>query len=138
MSDPFSEFIGVPFRDRGRTLEGADCWGLFRLAIWKVAGLELPMYDEHYASSIERRVNAEMIRGGMGDWQEVPAGTEQRCDGILMKDGRWDSHIALVVQRGRMLHTYQGGASCVDRYLDSPFRERLIAFYRHRSFREAA
>lgn len=133
MVDPFAEFVGVPFLDRGRTLMGADCWGLFRLALLKVAGLELPTYDD-YASVVERRVNAEMIRGGMGDWRQVPAGQEQRFDGMLMKDGRYDSHIGLVVQRGRMLHTYQGASSCVDRYHDSPFREQLIGFWRHRSF----
>jgi hypothetical protein len=108
-----------------------------RLALLEVAGLELPAYDDHYTSSLERRVNAEMIKGGMGDWQKVPAGQEQRFDGILMKDGRFDSHIGLVTQRGRMLHTYQGASSCIDRYNASPFRERFIAFYRHRSFVEA-
>lgn len=133
MADPFDEFVGIPFRDLGRTLDGADCWGLFRLALLKVAGLELPAYDEHYASAIERRVKAEMIRGGMGDWQEVVAGHEQRFDGILMKDGRFDCHIALVTLPGRMLHIYQGGTSCVDRYHNSPFRERIVSFWRHRS-----
>jgi cell wall-associated NlpC family hydrolase len=133
MADPFDEFVGIPFLDRGRTVEGADCWGLFRLALLKVAGLELPAYDEHYASCVERRANADMIQGVIGDWQEVPAGGEERFDAILMRDGRFDSHIALVTRPGRMLHTYQGGQSCVDRYLNSPFRERIVRFYRHRS-----
>jgi signal transduction protein with GAF and PtsI domain len=64
----------------------------------------------------------------------VAPGAEQRLDGIVMRDGRHESHIALVARSGLMLHTYQGGASCIDRYHNSPFRERLIAFYRHRAF----
>jgi hypothetical protein len=100
----------------------------------EVAGLALPAYDEHYASVIERKLNEEMIKGVVGDWRQIPAGSEQRFDGIVMRDGRYESHIGLVTQPGRMLHTYQGGASCNDRYQTSPFRERIIAFYRHQSF----
>jgi cell wall-associated NlpC family hydrolase len=134
MADPFAEFIGIPFVNRGLTLAGADCWGLFRLALQKVAGLELPAYDDQQVSLAERRIKAEMIRGSMGDWHEIAAGSERRFDGILMRDGRFDSHIGLVVQPGRMLHTYQGSASCVDRYQSSPFRERIVGFWRHRAF----
>lgn len=138
MADPFDEFVGIPFVDRGRTVDGADCWGLLRLALLKVAGLELPAYDEHYASCTERRANADMIQGSLGDWQEVVRGREQRFDAIVMKDGRFDSHIALVTRPGRMLHTYQGGTSCVDRYAYSPFRERIVSFWRHRSLAKDA
>lgn len=135
MADPFDEFVGIPFLDRGRTVAGADCWGLTRLALLKVAGLELPAYDEHYSSASERRINAEMIDGksSMGDWCEVAAGSEQRFDVVVMRDGRFHSHMALVTRPGRMLHTYQGSGSCVDRYHNSPFREKVVAFYRHRS-----
>jgi cell wall-associated NlpC family hydrolase len=134
MGDPLDRLIGIPFVDRGRTVDGADCWGLSRLAMLRGASVDLPPYDEHYASCAERRLNDEMIRGSMGDWREVPAGAEQRFDVVLMKDGKWVSHIGLVTHPGRMLHTYQGGASCNDRYNDSPFRERVVAFYRHRHF----
>lgn len=132
MADPFDQFVGIPFLDRGRTLDGADCWGLTRLALMEIAGLEVPAYDEHYASAIERRANAEMIKGSLGDWVQVLPGTEKRFDCIIMRDGRFESHLALVTQPGRMLHTYQGSASCIDRYRNSPFRERIVAFYRHR------
>lgn len=134
MADPFDEFVGVPFVARGRAMDGADCWGLFRLALLKVAGLEVPSYDELYSTVLERRINAELIRGRMGPWFQVPTGQEQRFDGILLRDGRHESHIALVTRPGRMLHTYRGGSSCVDRYRNSPFREKLAGFYRHQAF----
>lgn len=134
MADPFDKFIGIPFRERGRALDGADCWGLFRLALLLIADLDLPSYDEHYSSVREREVNARMIRGGAASWLHVQAGREQRFDGVLMRDGRYDSHIGLVVRPGYMLHTYQGGTSCIDRYRNSPFRERLVGFYRHQAF----
>jgi cell wall-associated NlpC family hydrolase len=36
-----AELIHVPYAEDGRTLEGADCWGLARLAL-EVLGFELP------------------------------------------------------------------------------------------------
>lgn len=137
MADPFDQFVGIPFVDHGRGRDGADCWGLVRLALQKVANLDLPSYDEHYASVSERRLNDEMIKGSMGDWLPVVAGSERGCDVIVMRDGKYESHIALVTRPGRMLHTYQGGASCVDRYHNPPFKQRIVSFYRHRALLDA-
>jgi len=130
--DPFRGLIGIPFRDRGRTREGADCWGLTRLALSEVAGVQVPAYDANYASASERRANAELIAGEKGDWFAVPTGSERALDVVILRDGRHESHLALVTQPGRMLHTYQDGTSCVDRYDESPFAEKVVGFYRHR------
>lgn len=136
MADPFDEFVGIPFREHGRGMDGADCWGLFRLALLKVANLEVPSYDELYSSVLERKVNAELIRGRLGPWFPVPEGAEKRCDGILLRDGRFESHIALVTRPGLMLHIYQGSLSCIDRYRGNSFALRVVGFWRHQSLAE--
>jgi len=137
MDDPLATLVGIPFVDHGRTAAGADCWGLFRLAVLEIAGLDLPAYEDHYLSVAERKANADMIRGVVGDWRPVPAGEERSLDGIIMRDGRYESHVGLVVKPGLMLHTYQGGSSCVDRYHNSPFRERIVSFHRHAALENA-
>lgn len=38
------QFIGVPYKERGRDLTGCDCYGFVRLVLLK-QGIALPLYD---------------------------------------------------------------------------------------------
>lgn len=130
--DPWAALVGIPFVPGGRTAQGADCWGLHRLATLQLAGVELPSYAHLYADTSEVAANAALIAGHMADWRQVPAGTERALDCVLYRVGSYAGHVATVVRPGRMLHTYSGASSRVDYYRTGLFRERIVGFYRHK------
>ena len=41
-------YVGLPWLDRGRTADGADCWGLVRLVLAGHFGVEVPSYLDDY------------------------------------------------------------------------------------------
>lgn len=129
--DPWAAYVGIPFEAHGRSRRGADCWGLHRLVLEQLAGVLVPSYGELYCSTREAEANARLLAGQMGDWLEVPEGSEQAFDGVLMRVGRHACHVATVVAPGRMLHTYAGSRSHIDNYRSGFLKERIVGFYRH-------
>lgn len=128
----FSLLVGIPFLAGGRTREGCDCWGLHRLALAEVWGIQLPAYSDLYADCAELAESERLIRERLDSWAEVPPGEEGPSCAILLRVGRHASHIGTVVSRGKMLHTYSGSRSRVDCYRDRPFKERVVGFFRLR------
>lgn len=128
----FGRYVGLPWIDRGRTLNGLDCWGLIYLINLNERGLELPCYADRYATAADRRALDRLIGNEIDDWDEIAAGQEQLWDCILMRDGRTETHIGLVVAPGRMLHVAQGKTSVIENYRSGVWRHRVVGFFRYR------
>lgn len=129
----FDAYVGIPYADRGRTRAGCDCYGLVRLVMGDLAGVDLPSFAEDYLTSADRAALATLIAGEIAPWQPVALGAEQSFDGVLLRVGRSLSHIGLVVTPGRMLHVSEGGTSCIESYRAPPWSLRLAGLYRYRS-----
>ena len=48
----YNKYIGLPYKENGRSTEGVDCWGLARLFYKHELGIELPSYTELYAGTV--------------------------------------------------------------------------------------
>ncbi len=132
-------YIGIPYRDKGRTGRGLDCWGLVRLVYADLLGIELPSYDDSYVSAggdlSERQQIAAIVAGAQagGDWIEV--GKPDEFDILVFRIGRHDSHVAIWAGQRRMLHVEETGDS-VRLELASQWLPRLAGIHRHRQAAE--
>lgn len=129
----FDGYVGLPFLEGGRDRRGIDCWGLLRMVYAERLGIDLPSFSGAYTLA-DRQATADLMAGHMGQWREVPAGSEQPYDGVLMAARRNPSHIGIVIGNGRMLHVELGNRptwSMIDEYNSSHLRRRLLGFYRH-------
>lgn len=122
-----SDYVGIPFRDHGRTREGLDCWGLYRLVARERFGLELADFD--YVAG-DRRSHDGMIRGA-NDW--LPVVVPGPGDAVLFRLGGAACHIGMVLAPGMMLHARDGYAACIERFRSPLWARRLEGFYRHPS-----
>jgi len=125
-----ADYIGLPFREKGRDRDGLDCWGLVRLVLAERFGLTLPSYDDDYACSLELEENARLIAGRKGDWAEVPEGGEQAGDVLLLRMDGHECHVGIVAAPGIMLHIEAGHDAVWDRYRGLRWKNRVVGVYR--------
>lgn len=126
------EFVGIPWRDLGRTRDGCDCWGLV-LLVFRDLGIELPALHEAYSTAADHRQVAGLVDGVRGDWSPINAGSERPFDAILFTQGRIPSHVGIVVKPGKMLHLAERQSSLIETYRDGKWHHRIEGFYRHKA-----
>ncbi len=141
-SDWVEQYIGIPFKERGRGRDGCDCYGLCRL-IWKEQfGLELPDYLTTYESAKSgKEVQATLTDNCLHnpEWNLIPYGKERLGDVAFMKgyykvEGKWmaaDMHVGLILAPGFLIHTESGIDSSIANYHQRLFKNRIVNFYRH-------
>jgi cell wall-associated NlpC family hydrolase len=127
-----SDYVGLPFKNRGRTRGGIDCWGLFRLVQSEVFGIEQPSYEDSYVSVREKEVVNTLISGSKElteEWSQIPQEAARVGDCILLF--RWgEYHLGVVAYPGKFLHVEING-SLIEDYTTSKYRSQIAGFYRY-------
>ena len=105
MMHDLSQYVGLPYVERGRDRSGVDCWGLPVLAYRELLGIELPHYVD--APCIEERAELDTLIASQreaGPWRTVER--PQALDVALMRVGGYVSHVGLWDGHGRVLHAF--------------------------------
>lgn len=127
-----SPFVGLPWADKGRTLDGCDCWGLVRL-VYAGHGVDLPSYSDLYATPADREAVSGLIAGHQLGWTEIPSRQERPLDLVLMTEAGIARHIGIVARPGLVLHMVPGRESVIEPYTTGKLSRRLAGFFRHKS-----
>jgi cell wall-associated NlpC family hydrolase len=125
-----ASYIGLPFKFRGRTREGVDCWGLVRLVLNEVYGKSLPSFDLIEKPSIPefaQLIDAELALLNIPQVQCPLAG-----DIVVMRCGRFPCHVGLYIGDGYVLHSDILGRdlSKLDRVTSPRIAARIEGYYR--------
>lgn len=123
--------IGVPYRNKGRDLLGADCWGLLRLFYIQEMGIMLPSYDEHYTDAFDKESTESAIETFSNDWTKVDI--PQYGDAVKLRLMGHPCHVGVYLEHAEFLHTQSGHDSCIDRLDGVKWKNRIDGFYRHKS-----
>lgn len=125
-------YVGVPYKDKGRSLEGVDCWGVPYLVLRELAGVEVPSYTESYAGAAEvREVSALFGQLNSWPWRPVELGQEREFDVAFFRTGNCASHCGIVVKPGWMLHVLDGYHARVEEFTGGRWSLRLLGIARH-------
>lgn len=125
-----SDYVGIPFKEKGRDRNGCDCWGLVRLVLAERYGFDLPDLSDGYATTKDAAAIVGLYDGEKSNWRKVEQG--QPGDVLVLRIKGRPTHVGLVIGEGRFLHVDRGIDATIERY-DSPhWRNRVEAFYRHR------
>lgn len=128
-----NKYVGIPYQAHGRTLRGADCYGLARIVLENEYGIKLPSYDSDYTESIEREA-LENILEGRNDWVRIAS--PQEGDIIILRARVNYFHVGIMVSPSRFLNCRPNVGSVVEE-LSSPFwSSKIEGFYRHTSQKE--
>lgn len=106
----WSDYIGIPFVDGGRTREGLDCWGLVRLVYMDHFGIELPSLAGIYQNASDGPALLELPGLLLPDWSPV-AMRPFAVARFGHRDGR--QHVGIVTDRRLMLNAERGNGVCL-------------------------
>jgi cell wall-associated NlpC family hydrolase len=126
----FDRFVGIPYKDKGRDYDGSDCWGLLYLVYRDLLGIEIPTYSEAYKNGSDYEEVARLIESRKRTWKRVED-KPKKYDGILIRYGRYNSHVGVFISRNSFIHVQEGGFSVVDDLKSHRWRDRVVGFYRH-------
>ncbi|MCD6262277.1 MAG: C40 family peptidase [Deltaproteobacteria bacterium] len=128
-----TQFIGIPFKPKGRSYDGVDCWGLVWLFARDILNIKLPSYSDRYLNAEDQKEISTLIKSSIRDpiWTPIGWGSERFGDFVLMRILGDPWHVGVVVGGKQMLHIMKGINSCLERYTLSIWRRRIINFYRH-------
>jgi cell wall-associated NlpC family hydrolase len=102
-------YMFVPYLDKGRTMSGADCWGLVRLVLGREFGIQgLPEFGR-----VGRKQQAEMTTGYTQTRPlfEPSMPVASAVAAAFDRDGNF-VHCGVVVRSGSCLHVLHSTADC--------------------------
>lgn len=140
----WSSWTGLRFADRGRSVQGVDCWGLVVLIYASHVGVSLP--DRPEVSSLDSQAVNTAARHGLahGPWEEVQPGTEQGFDLAIVWRPYRDAmggvrvgpiHCGIVTRRGFLIHADEDAGVTAVPYAPEPhwsLNSRRLQCYRWR------
>lgn len=123
-----ADFVGVPYVALGRSVAGADCWGIVLLAARELFGLDYPEY--FYAESeILEHACAHIGRETRGPhWHSVAAPFAPGVVHIFRIQGL-ETHCGLHLGGTEFLHSLPGRNACIETLDDLNWRQRRTGSY---------
>lgn len=108
------KYIGIPFVDRGDTLEGADCYGLVRLVYKEQLQIEIPEFLSSCSDS--RAIWSDYLKQISEHWESVEEPSMYNVVAMAYdpQHPRIVTHFGLYIGDGMLLHTLQniGSFTC--------------------------
>lgn len=123
-----TKFIGLPYKDHGRSREGMDCWGMCVLFYREVFQVELPLLTDEYLSAEDGESVAGCVDKARVRWLEVQE--PEFGDVLLFRIMGWPTHVGIYIGNGDFLHALKGSNSCIDRIRSLTWKSRHIRTYR--------
>ncbi len=101
------KYLGVPYRNGGRDLNGLDCLGLAYL-FYKDCGITIPDGDgQEYSSKWVYEDPERYLRGVQKAGREVPLHEIRPLDFVYFRIGRYISHGGVMVDEHQFIHVLQ-------------------------------
>lgn len=124
-----NEYIGLPFRSHGRSVDGIDCWGLCRLYYEQEKGITLPSFSPFYDSTEDSKAIQDLINKEKSNWQEVD--DPNPGDVIVFNIAGKATHVGVYLGVYNFLHVFKGIDSCIESIKHHKWSNRVEGFYRY-------
>lgn len=123
-------YVGIPFVSKGRTRDGCDCWGLFRMVAQEQFGIKgLPDYARTYAHANDRAsVVGAIHRGLERGWTRSDEASPGALVVLNVMGKPW--HTGVAVGGPWMLHTLENVGSALERLDSITWMRRVEGYYR--------
>ena len=111
----YSKYLGVPFKNMGRSFKGIDCYGLVWLIFKEERGIELPDFtDLGYELEWRKKGQSHILENITEDWSKVDA-PFKIFDCHIFTDGKIASHIGLNIGHDKFIHIFEFSIVVINR-----------------------
>jgi len=125
-------YIEVPFLEGGRDLDGWDCYGLCWYVAAEAFGRALPTYSGRYTTPLDYRELRRLVDSERTtSWRDIPLGSEQPGDVMVLRTRGLPIHVGLVIGEGRILHCERSVGTVVERYTGLMWARRILGVHRY-------
>jgi len=121
-----NKYLGIPYLNRGRTMEALDCWGLI-IAVYKDLGFALPDTTEEYDEDWSWQGKDFFLTTNYSDWQKVLI--PGSLDVVLFQNSKGiANHGGIMLKNNRFLHACRAGV-VIGKLEDFIWKKRIYGFY---------
>jgi len=124
-----TDYMLVPYLNRGRTKTGLDCWGLVRMIYRDELGIYLGNLDGYSDSENEEEVGNVIVSESSDNWIETTS--PKPLDVVVLRLASKPCHVGVVIGGGDFIHALRGRGVTVGRLSGVLWRNRIHAFYRY-------
>lgn len=125
----YEKYVNVPFLDKGRDENGADCWGLASVIYKNELKIILPDYLEFYENTNEReKLSALISSESQSHWVSVKEPKE--FDVVVLNMRGVPMHVGIVTKPNHMIHCARGIGTTHEHYGTARWKHKVMGFYR--------
>jgi cell wall-associated NlpC family hydrolase len=126
-----SKYLAIPYKDRGNSFDGVDCYGLLKLFYKEEFGIELIDYKNEIKMCDEERYHA-LISDNIGNEFEEVNNADIGDMVMLFNSNGIATHVGIVISNNKILHATDGSICTAN--LNAIKRKGNGVFYRLKGF----
>jgi sulfur carrier protein ThiS len=123
-----NNYVGIPFKYKGRTKDGLDCWGLARLIYKNEYDITLPSLSTEYEDNDIARIT-DLIAQYKEGWESVS--TPSEGDVVLFRIMGSISHIGVAISSTHFIHAREGFDSAVEAFESPYWKRRIVGYFKY-------
>jgi cell wall-associated NlpC family hydrolase len=132
----YRNYIGIPFKERGRDFSGVDCYGIVVLVYKEELGIKLWDTASYDLKDHTHSKDNLMLSNYYKDWKPVNKEEAQELDILMftMDDELQDipNHIALYLGENKLLHCMSGHPTYTCKFVKGPLERFFHSAYRYK------
>jgi hypothetical protein len=123
-----NKYIGIPYKEKGRDLDGTDCWGLVRLVYEREYNIILPSFSGEYIQQDIERIQ-DLVSQYKEGWEPI----DQPVEGcvVVFRILGTESHIGVAVSGTHFLHAREGQDSAVESFDSPQWNKRIVGYFKY-------
>lgn len=123
-----NNYIGIPFKYKGRNEEGLDCWGLVRLIYKNEYDITLPSFSAEYKENEVERIE-DLIAQYKEGWEAID--TPEEGSIVLFRILGAEAHIGVAVSSTHFIHAREGFDSAIEAFSASSWNRRIVGHFKY-------
>lgn len=124
----YNKYIGIPYVEKGRTIEGTDCWGLVRLIYKNEYNIDLPSFADEYIPKDVAHIS-ELVNQYNEGWEKLD--TAYEGVGVLFNIVGHASHMGVMIDSTKFIHSIEGANTSIGDINSPKWKRRLVGFYKY-------